>query len=359
MTSFGDGWSPSMTLEGVKGEFHIDNGEGCSLAISTRLRVVAIENPRNNSISLARLPTPGTLFTHGFLPMHTIASGGTAVRPMFDFEGGVRMAFTDMDGDDHLLVVPSPGACAVHFIDTLSGMHVGYLIQPWHGYKCSSVAAQGPVIAAAVHDRVGKEEWDKDLSLRPATIRLYYRQVSGWNCIRILGSWPTGPEWPKGTQVPWPPSIAFSLDGSRIASTFCVRTGEDVKWGSVVFSVAGGVLIGQLLKEEEASSETSKEAPEVSEASEEVPRPPPFPQHLCAVPSGWLLSSGLSDLYFADNHGDKHLVPYTVHDATPCERVTAVAFDRPSRTVFIRQAIHPYMSHVVCMTVHYPDDWSE
>jgi hypothetical protein len=147
------------------------------------------------------------------------------------------MAFTG-PATSRLLVVTDAGNDAVHVIDVVGRVHVGYVAAPGTIAGPRGVAARGSLVAVSAwrrHDSGGHACCH--------VVRVFEGSGTSWTAVRVMAGGFEGPGGADG-QLRWPHGLRFTGDGTGLVAA---DTGNDrvslfrVEDGSFVWHVATGL----------------------------------------------------------------------------------------------------------------------
>ena len=127
----------------------------------------------------------------------------------FDFDANLSvsgwMAFTG-PATSPLLLVTDAGHDAVHVIDVVGRVHVGYVAAPGIIAGPRGVAARGSLVAVSAW-----EEWDSG----DHVVRLFEGSGASWSAVRVVGGGFGGPGRARG-QLHCPRGLRLTGDGTGL-----------------------------------------------------------------------------------------------------------------------------------------------
>ncbi len=191
---------------------------GGGLAVCPTLGLLVTSSHSGNTLSVFALSSSGAGASAdagagaGLARVCTLGGAGSPAPMRFKFwdhqwDGGFSawMAFTG-PAISRLLLVTDAGHDAVHVIDVVSQVHVGYVAAPGAIDGPRGVAARGSLVAVSAW-RGGSGEH---------VVRVFEGSGASWSAVRVVGGGFGGPGSADG-QLKSPHGLRFSADGTGLA----------------------------------------------------------------------------------------------------------------------------------------------
>ena len=187
-----------------------DCGRGCGLAACPILDLLVTSCHRDNTLHVFALPGSGTIADAGAGLARVCTLGGveSPVPMQFRFVDASGkwsgwMAFTGPPASRHLILTDA-GHDAVHVMDVVGRVHVGYVAAPGTIAGPRGVAARGSLVAVS--------SWTDNDHL----VRLFEGTGASWSAVRVLAGGFGGPGALDG-ELLRPYGVRFTADGSGLA----------------------------------------------------------------------------------------------------------------------------------------------
>jgi hypothetical protein len=213
-------------------KFRTWTGYGVGLAACPSLGLLVTSEKDYNTLSVWGMPEGGVCDDGGLRLMFTLGGAGSVGPMQFKFDGMMtgHMAFTPTISTRPLLVVTDYGHDAVHIVDVVDSIHVGYVASPGSSCGPRGVAASETLPLVAVSTCKHVDSGDH-------VVTLYKGNGVVWEVERIIGGG-FGRPGPRDGQMRRPNGLRFSRDGCVVcvadwynnrASMFRVDNGEFVR----------------------------------------------------------------------------------------------------------------------------------
>jgi hypothetical protein len=222
-------------------------GRGLGLAACPALGLLVTSNFNDNTLRVFTLPRTGTSYgavagTSASLALVCTLGGASSPAPM-QFEFYDRhcwysgwMAFTGparAATSRRLLLLTNAGHDAVHVIDVVRRVHVGYVAAPGTIAGPRGVAARGSLVAVSA--------WKED-ERGDHVVRVFEGSGAMWTAVRVVAGGFGGPGTADG-QLHVPYGLRFTDDGTELA----VADGENYRVS--VFRVEDGSFVRHVATE--------------------------------------------------------------------------------------------------------------
>jgi hypothetical protein len=194
--------------------FKTGNGHGIDVAACPALGLLVTPNVNDNTLSVFNLSRSSGAGA-GLALVCTLGGASSPAPMQFEFNDGYYSGWVAFTGPatSRLLVVTDAGHDAVHVIDVVRRVHVGYLAAPGTIAGPRGVAASGSLVAVS--------SWKKGHS-GDHVIHLFEGSGAMWTVVRVLtavrvvASGFGGPGSADG-QLMYPRGLRFTGDGMGLA----------------------------------------------------------------------------------------------------------------------------------------------
>jgi hypothetical protein len=217
-------------------------GHGMGVAACPALGLLVTSNDKDNTLSVFDLRRSSG--TGAGLALVCTLGGASSRAPMrFKFNGQSLsgwMAFTG-PATARLLLVTDAGHDAVHVIDVVGGVHVGYVAAPGSIAGPRGVAARGSLVAVSTW-----KSWQGE-----NVVRLFEGGGASWTAVRVLAGGLGRPGSADG-QLQGPYGLRFTGDGTGLV------VADDGNRHVTMFRVEDGAFVRQLASGLDAPSDVEE-----------------------------------------------------------------------------------------------------
>jgi hypothetical protein len=183
---------------------------GAGLAACPTLGLLVISNFQTNTLSVFSLPFGISDVDGGLTFLYFLGDSDACAEMQFVFKDGKSMSgwmvFTG-PATCRLLLLTDAGHDAVHVIDVVARVHVGYVAAPGTITRPRGVAARDTLVAVST--------WKK-LDSHQHEVRLFEGSGTSWTVVRVVGGGFGAPGSAHG-KLKNPYGLRFTSDGTGLA----------------------------------------------------------------------------------------------------------------------------------------------